>query len=278
MGTPYGSPARTLPHLGFDRAAATTAPTRRAGAPPRIRSSAASASARQVCVALHVQPQPRPPVVRTHRLEPDGQQEVGRDARSARAASGRGRASPNASTARTPRRARSRDHALHQHPAEPAARANSGRTRSAASSTASPLTGAVGNADAARHVRRRRVERVAGRQVVDVDERPARAPAEQRLGDPRLLLEGRVARRLGARLRHRVELPEHARRGTDRGRSSSRSRVRLARRRDIGVRRHHPSRNLVAAADPRGRRRGAARHAARETATCCPLGRPRTAS
>src|SRR5205085_11965475 len=61
-----------------------------------------------------------------------------------------------------------------------------------------------------RHLRRWRVNHVTGWHAVDVHDLPARTPLEQRRGDPRLLLELRVARLDRALEPDRIQVPEHA--------------------------------------------------------------------
>ena len=75
---------------------------------------------------------------------------------------------------------------------------NSGITCIVVSSTASALTGAGRHRGRPRHRRRRGVHHVAGRGAAHVDHPAARAPLQQHLGDPGLLLQLRASRSASA--------------------------------------------------------------------------------
>ena len=132
--------------------------------------------------------------MRPVRLEAHAAQEVGRH--DARCPTGPGlRVSPNASTAEIPPRfTRSRAIPCTSiRPSPPPAW--SGCTHTVLSRTASGETGAVGNAAAPGRNAGGRVDRVAHRPLVDERHPAARAPLPEHVGDPGLLLRGRLARR-----------------------------------------------------------------------------------
>ena len=181
------------------------------GSSSRAASPARTPRRTSTTARTQLQAQPRVARMRPYGLEADREEEVGRrDAAAGSSSSASPNfASPNASIALMPRLVRSRATPCTSiRPSPPPA--NAATTCAVISSTASAETGEVGNAIDRGHVRRRGVHHEAGRHAVDVDELAAGAPLQQRLRDPGLLLQARVAGGAGPLGGHRVELPEDA--------------------------------------------------------------------